>query len=157
MASLPGYLPHPVGWTNPVEIRASLILTANWVDTTEIVVAGAGSIMLSFTYTRGEAGGGFEFRIETSIYAVVGNVPTAAGEWGREPIYAPGFVVDGADTVSLVQREYEAYGSSGAAAETFNYGVIELGRVIERLRLAVREPNDPQVFGTLQITGELYT
>ena len=157
MPHLPISVSHPTGWTNPVVIRAAAVLTANWVDTTEIVVAGAGSIMLSFTYTRGEAGGGFEFRVETSIYAVVGNVPTGAGEWGREPIYAPGFVADGADTVSLVQREYEAYGSSGAAAETFNYGVIELSRVIERLRLVVREPNDPQIFGTLQITGELYT
>ena len=157
MAHLPISYPHPVAWVNPVTLRASLILTAAWVDTTEISVAGAGSIMLSFTYTRGEADGRFEFRVETSIYSVAANVPAAAGEWAREPIYAPGAVVAGVDTTSLTQRELESYTSTGAAAETFNYGVIELGHVTERLRLSVREPGDPQVFGVLAIVAELYT
>lgn len=158
MAGLPIALPHPVGWVNPVTVGTWAPLTGAWVDGNEIVVAGAGSIMLSLTYTRWGAGAELEFYLETSIYSVAANVPAGAGEWGRETIYQPGAVVAGSDTDSLKQREYESYTATGAAAETFNYGPIELSRVIERLRVAARELGDPQEdYGSLIIVGELYT
>lgn len=157
MSNLPIALPHPVGWTNPVELGTWNPLTAAWVDGNEIVVAGAGSIMLQLTYTRGEAGVGLEFYIETSIYSIAANVPAGAGEWARESIYQAGAVVAGVDTDSLRQRTYESYTATGAAAETFAYGPIELSRVNERLRMAAREVLDPQAFGSLVVVGELYT
>ena len=60
--SLGGYVvyTHPKPWTNPVTFRASAALPAvgAWdVNPTEIFCTGADTVMLSFTYTRGAAGG----------------------------------------------------------------------------------------------------
>ena len=150
--------PHPRGWQNPVNLRASAALpgAAAWDATpTESFTSGARWLNLSFTYTRGAAGGAFDFQIETSVYAVAARAPAGAAEWVTQAIYASGAVVAGADTTSLVQRELESYGSQGAAAEDFNFQV-DLNRTVERVRVRARESGDEGNPGTLQITGELW-
>ena len=151
--------PHPVAWENPVTMRASAALPAAgaWdAAPTEQNVAGAGSIMLSFTYTRGAAGGAFDWQLESSIYSVAANVPAGAGEWGDESIHAMGAVVAGADTQSLVQDEYQTFTSQGAAAETFVYGPILLNHTIERIRIPCRESGVVGNPGTLACVVEVY-
>jgi len=154
-------LAHPTGWTNPVTLRASAALAAAgaWDATpTESFSTNAQNVTLSFTYTRGAAGGAFDFQIETSIYAVVGNVPAGAAEWVTESLYAAGAVALGADSQSRAQREYQTYGSTGAGAEDFVFGPIELNGTIERIRVRARESADgiTATPGTLSIVAELF-
>jgi len=158
---LPIFDGHPRGWSNPVTLRASAALAAAgaWdAAPTESFTSGAHHITLSFTYTRGAAGGAFDWQIETSIYAVVGNVPAGAAEWVTESLYAAGAVAAGADTQSHVQREYQTYESQGAAAEDFVYGPVALNGTIERIRVRARESADgvQGTPGTLSIVAELY-
>jgi hypothetical protein len=114
-------------------------------------------ITLSFTYTRGAAGGAFDWQMEASIYAIAGNVPAGASEWVTEALFGAGGVVLGVDTQSRSQREYQTYGSTGAGAEDFAFGPIALRGNIERLRVRARESADgiTATPGTLQITAEL--
>ena len=147
---------YPPAWVNPVIMRASAALPAAgaWDATpTEQNVAGAREVLLSFTYTRGGVGGAFDFQLEVSPYAVVGNVPAGASEWVTEALYAPSAVVAGADTTSLAQRELISYTSQGAAAEDFAFGPIEMGGV-ERLRIRARESGAVGTPGTLSIVME---
>lgn len=151
----------PRGWHNPVTLRASAALGAAgaWdAAPTESFCSGAHNVTLSFTYTRGALGGAFDWQLETSIYAVVGNVPAGAAEWVTESIYAPGLVATGADTQDLVQRDYQTYGSQGAAAEDFAFGPIALEGTVERIRVRARESADgvQGTPGTLSIVAELY-
>ena len=151
--------PHPRGWQNPVNLRASAALAAAgaWdAAPTETFSSGARWLNLAFTYTRGAVGGAFDFQIETSIYSVAARAPAGAAEWATEAIYAAGAVAAGADTTSLVQRELQSYGSQGAAAEDFSFGPIDLGRTVERVRIRARESGVVGTPGTLQITGELW-
>ena len=125
MPNIPIFYTHPVAWENPVTMRASAALPAAgaWdAAPTEQNVAGAGSIMLSFTYTRGAAGGAFDFQIQSSIYSIAANVPAGAGEWATESLNAPGAVFINQDADSDVQREYTTYGATAAGAETFTFG-----------------------------------
>jgi len=119
-------------------------------------VAGAGSITLSLTYTRGAASGAADWQLQSSIYAVAGNVPAGAGEWANESLYAAGAVVAGADSQSLDQAEYTTYTSTSANAETVTYGPIELDHTIERLRIRARESGVVGTPGTLAIVMEVY-
>lgn len=149
---------NPPGWVNPVVLRASAALAgAGAWDATPTVSfsTGATTVLLSLTYTRGAAGGAFDFQIHTSIYSVAANVPAGAGEWAIEAIYAAGAVVAGVDTTSLVQREFERYTSQGAADETFTFGPIELYGNIERIRVRARESGVVGTPGDLQITAAL--
>ena len=155
------FSPAPRGWTNPVTLRASAALPAAgaWdAAPTESFTSGADHVTFSFTYTRGAAGGAVDWQLETSIYAVAANVPAGASEWVTEPIYSAGAVVAGADTQSQVQREYQTYGSQGAAAEDFVYGPLALNGTIERVRIRARESADGEVGtpGTLSIVAELF-
>jgi hypothetical protein len=111
---------------------------------------------LQFTYTRGAAGGAFDFQIESSIYAVVGNVPAGAGEWADSSVEAVGAVVAGVDTQSLVQDGYDTFTSQGAAAETFTYGPVQLNGTIERCRIPCRESGVVGTPGTLAVVVELF-
>jgi len=156
---LPIFQGHPPGWENPVTARASAALPAAgaWDATpTEFFTSGAQHITLSLTYTRGAVNGAVDFQIETSIYAVVGNVPAGASEWVTESIYAAGAVVAGADTTSLVQRELQSYTSQGAAAEDWVLGPIALNGTIERIRVRARESGVVGTPGTFSIVAELY-
>ena len=151
---------YPVGWSNPQTVRASGALPAAgaWDATpTELISAYARWLTLHFTYTRGAAGGAFDWQLEVSPYAVAANVPAGAAEWVTEAIYSGGAVALGADTQSRVQREYQTYGSQGAAAEDFAFGPIELAGNVERYRVRARESADGIVGtpGTLSIVGEM--
>ena len=149
-------MPHPISATylDVQEARASAALPAAgaWdAAPTELVCPGFDEVNLAFTYTRGAAGGAFDFQIETSPYSLTANVPAGASEWVTEAIYAAGAVAAGADTTSLVQRELQSYTSQGAAAEDFSYGPLKLGATVERIRVRARESGVVQTPGTLQI------
>jgi hypothetical protein len=152
--------PYPVAWTNPVNMRASAALPAAgaWDATpTEQNIFGAQGLTLSFTYTRGAAGGAFDYQIELSPYAVAANAPAGANEWVTESIYGAGAVALGADTQSREQREYQTYGSQGAAAEDFQVD-LELQAPYERIRILARESADgvQGTPGTLQVTMNVW-
>ena len=159
MPNLPIMSPHPVAWENPVTMRASAALPAAgaWdAAPTEQNVAGAGSVMLSFTYTRGAAGGAFDFQIQSSIYSIAANVPAGAGEWATESLNAPGAVFINQDADSDVQREYTTYGATAAGAETFTFGPILLSHTIERIRVTARESGVVGSPGTLALVMEVH-
>ena len=152
---------HPKGWANPINLRASAALAGAgaWdAAPTESFSSGSRVLTLYFTYTRGAAGGAFDYQIEVSPYSVVALAPAGAAEWDTaDAIYAAGAVAAGADTQSLVQREYQTYESQGAAAEDFAIGPIEFQGTVERIRVRARESADGVVGtpGVLQITGIL--
>lgn len=147
--------PYPVAWTNPVVMRVSAALAAQgaWDTPIEQNIFGAQGITLTFTYTRGAAGGAFDRQIELSPYSIAALAPAGAAEWVTEAVLATGAVVTGADTQSLEQREYETYGSQGAAAEDYQMD-FELQAPYERIRIRARESADgiQGTPGTLQIT-----
>jgi len=159
---LPMFRSHPPGWHNPVVLRAYAALPAAgaWDATpTESFASGADHMTLSFTYAEGaQTGtGAFDWQLEISIYAVVGNVPTSAAEWVTESLYAAGAVVAGADTGSNVQREYQTYTITAAGAtEDFVYGPIPLNGTIERVRVRARESGNAGTPGSLSIVAELF-
>ena len=159
--ALPILDPYPRGWQNPINARASAALEAAgaW-DTapTEFFCSGAKALSLTFTYTRGAAGGAFDWQIEASPYSGDTFGPAGAGVWANQTALAVGAVVLGLDTQSQVQAEYITYGSQGAAIETVIVGPIYLAGVIERLRIQARESADGVIGapGTLQITAELF-
>jgi hypothetical protein len=159
MPNLDPSMAHPRGWANPVTARASAALPAAGAfdaAPTEFFASGAETMRLQFTYTRAAVGGAFDFQIETSIYSVAALVPTDAGEWADPSVEAVGAVVAGADTQSLVQDGYDTFTSSGAAAETFTYGPVQLNGTIERVRVPCRESGVPGNPGNLVVVAELW-
>lgn len=149
---------YPNGWANPVNLRASAALPAAgaWDATpVESFSTNAKDLTLFFTYEREGAGGAFDWQLEVAAYSVAAPAPAGAAEWTTESIYASGAVVAGADTTSLVQRELQTYTATGAAAEDFVYGPIELNGTIERIRIRARESGNVGAPGTLQITGQM--
>ena len=147
-------VPLSATYLNVQEARANAVLPAApaWDATpTEMVCAYFDNVTFNFTYTRGGAGGAFNWQIETSPYSVVGNVPAGASEWITEAIYASGGVAAGADTTSLVQRELQSYTTQGAAAEDFSFGPIGLNGTVERIRVRAQESGAVGTPGTLQI------
>lgn len=121
----------------------------------ELACADASILLLVLSYTRGAAGGAFDFQIFTSIYSVAALVPTGAEEWASTSQYASGVLVPGADSLGLVQREPLSYGSTGAAREGFNYGPLYLLGAVERIRVRARESGVVGNPGDLQIEGVL--
>ena len=149
---------HPPGWTNPVILRVSAALGAAgaWdAAPLESSAMGASGVSISFTYTRGAAGGAVDWQVEVSLYAVAVNAPAGAAEWISESLYAAGVLAAGADTQSRVQREYQTYQSQGAAAEDFVYA-LGLSTPIERIRVTCRESGVVLTPGTVQVTAILY-
>ncbi len=150
--------PHPRGYANPVNLRVSAALPAAgaWDGTpVESFSVNANEMSLHFTYTRGAAGGAFDWQLELSHYALAALVPAGASEWVTMSLYAPGPVALAADSQSRIQREYITYGAVGAAAEDFTF-YVELNKVVERVRIRARESPADGVIGvpgTLQITA----
>lgn len=157
MATHSWQMGYPVAWVNPVTLRASAALPAAgaWdAAPTEQSVAGASAITLYFTYTRGAAGGAFDWQLWASPYSLAANAPAGAQEWACESLQDLGAVVAGADVQNLVQRDYQTYTCQGAAVEAFAFGPIPLTGV-ERIRVRARESGAVGSPGTLQITAEL--
>lgn len=149
-----GTPPLSATYLNVQEVRASAALPAAgaWdAAPTELACPFFDNVVLTFTYTRGAAGGAFDWQLETSPYSRIADAPAGAAEWATEPIYASGVVVAGADTTSLVQRELQSYGSQGAAAESIDFGPISFAKAIERVRVRARESGVVGTPGTLQI------
>lgn len=151
---------YPRGWQNPVNARASAALPAAgaWdTSPTEFFCSGAKALSITFTYTRGAAGGAFDWQLEASPYSVAALVPAGGGEWANQTAKLVGGVALGADTQSRVQAEYQTYGSQAAPAETFTVGPIYLDGVFERLRIPCRESADgvQGTPGTLQVSVEM--
>jgi len=149
-------VPISATYLNVQEARASAALPAAGAwdavpDIVEMPCPYFDNVTLSFTYTRGGAGGAFDFQIETSLYSVAANAPAGASEWVTEAIYATGGVAAGADTTSLVQRELQSYTSQGAAAEDFSFGPVGLNGTVERIRVIARESGAVGTPGLLQI------
>lgn len=146
--------PYPKGWTNPVVARASAALPAAgaWdAAPTAQSIFGAQGLTLSFTYTRGAAGGAFDYQVELSPYSIAALAPAGANEWVTEAIYAAGAVAAGADTQSREQREFQTYQATAAAAEDYQVD-FELQAPYERIRIRARESGAVGNPGTLQIS-----
>ncbi len=108
-------------------------------------------VNLTFTYTRGAAGGSFDWYIETSPYSLAAAVPAGGNQWNWEAIYASGAVGAGALTTSLVQNEIQSFQPLTANAESFPYGPIDLGGAVERIRLLARESGVVGTPGNLHV------
>ena len=150
-------MPLAIGLTAFREMRVSAALPAAgaWdAAPLEIPCAGAESMTLQCTYTRGGAGGAFDIQFEPSIYSVVANVPAGASEWSNGAAFETGVVAAGVDVASLLQQEVTTYTSQGAAAEPVIFGPIELGGDIERIRINARESGAVGTPGTLQIQAQ---
>ena len=157
MPSIPIFQPYPVAWHNPTIFRASAALPAAgaWdAAPTEFSVAGAASLRLALTYTRGALNGAFDFQVEVSPYAVVANAPAGASEWVTQALYEADTIAAGTDATSLMQREQVSYTSTAAGAEDFFPTAIDLSG-IERLRIRARETGVVGTPGTLSIAGTL--
>jgi hypothetical protein len=126
-------------------VEAALAAAGAW-DTTplELPCAVFDNATLYFKYTRGGAGGSFDFSIEVSPDGV---------NFYQTSIYSPGAVVPGADTGSDVQREFINYQAVGAAAEYFIYGPLELKGTADVIRINVREVGAVGTPGTLGIAA----
>jgi len=157
---LPIMSPHPRGYANPVILRVSAALAAVGAWDATPIESFSNQVLnasLHFTYTRGAAGGAFDWQIEVSIYSVAAIVPAGAAEWVTMGLYAAGPVALGVDSHSRIQRDYVTYGSTAAGAEDVDTPMIALGGVYERIRVRARESADGIVGtpGTLQITAVL--
>jgi len=140
---------HPISTTyldqQQARVSAALPAAGAWdAAPTEMPCAGFKDVMLYFSYTRGAAGGDFQFRVDVS--------PDSAGAvWHQGTIYDAGAVASGADTLSNVQREEIEYGSTGAAIERFAYGPISVEATVERIRVPAQESGVVLTPGTLEI------
>lgn len=154
-------MPDPIDTLDPgqnklVQFRADAALTAAFdVAPLELPCADASTLTLFLSYTRGAAGGAFDFQIWVSPYAVAANLATGAEEWLSLSQYASAVIAAGVDSTGLVQRERLSYTSTGAAAEGFVYGPIALGGTLERIRIPALESGVPGTPGDLQIEGVL--
>jgi hypothetical protein len=140
------------GAANPITVRASAALPAAgaWdAAPTEIAVPGLDAIVLYVTYTRGAAGGAFDYQVQVSPYATAQGV---VQNWFTQSLYAAAALAAGADAQSRLQREYVTYASTGAGAEAFVYGPIEL-EAVERIRMVCRESGVVGTPGTVHVVA----
>ena len=128
-------------------VSAALPAAGAWDATPlELPCQGFRTVTLYMTYTEGEqaADGAFAFRLEVS--------PTYNGvAWFLGSLYSANAVVTGADTESDVQRESVEYGATGAAAELFTFGPIEIDPAAELVRFPAHETGIVGTPGTLEI------
>ena len=152
MTTHPAY---PRAWQNPVDLRPSAALEAAgaW-DTAPVAVrvSDATRMSLALTYTRGGAGGAFDWYIEISYAGVAATLPTGAAEWDEMALYASGPVAAGADSQSRIQMEFITFQPLTVNAETFTWD-IELDGTVERVRILARESGAVGTPGTLQVTA----
>ena len=142
--------------TNPITFRASAVLLGgNAWDVTPLVVAcpAHSKLTLFLSYTRGAAGGAFDFQILVSPYSadVVG-----VQSWFMQSEFTPAVLAAGVDSQSRLQREYVTYASQAAAIENVVYGPVDLGANIERVQVRARESSQVAV-GTLHVVGVIYS
>ena len=140
---------HPISATyldNQVaRVAAALPAAGAWDGAPlELQCAGFKNVTLRFRYTRGAANGAFAFRADTC--------PDYLGVvWDQMSLYSALGVVTNADTQSDIQRESIEYGATGAAAEGFTYGPVELGGNVEMIRVGAHETGVVGTPGVLEI------
>jgi len=135
--------------------RASAALPAAgaWdVAPTELFVSGADVVHLQFAYTRGGAGGSFGFQVQTSPYAIAGNVPAGGAAWSDGGSYGVGIIAAGADTTSALQGEQIVFQATGAGQEIIPFTLTNLGGTVERIRIPCHEVGAVGTPGTLIVT-----
>lgn len=142
--------------TNPLTFRAAAALPAAgaW-DATPLIVACPqySRLVLYLSYTRGAAGGAFDFQVQVSPYSANAAVVQS---WFNQTEFSPAVLAAGADSQSRLQQEYVTYASQGAAIENPVYGPIELGAGVERVMVRARESGVVGTPGTLHIVGIVY-
>jgi hypothetical protein len=105
-----------------------------------------------FAYTRGGAGGAFDFQVQVSPRLIDS---ATLQNWFPISLYDGGALAAGADTQSRIQREYMTYQATGAGVETFTFGALHISRNVARVRVACRESGAVATPGTLHIIGVL--
>jgi len=142
--------------TNPFTFRASAALPAAgaWDATPTIVACPQyARLVLYLSYTRGAAGGAFDFQVQVSPYSA--NLPVVQS-WFMQSEFSAAVLAAGADSQSRLQREYVTYQSQAAAIENVCYGPVELGAGVERILVTARESGVVGTPGTLHIVGIVY-
>lgn len=139
--------PHPISDTyldqQVARASAALPVAGAWTTPSELYCPTFLHATLAFTYTRGGAGGKFEFKIEVAN----AKAPTV---WHQFSLYDPGTLASGSDVLSLQQRESVEYASTGAGAERFAYQFY-LNGLWEKIRVPARETGAVGTPGTLKI------
>ena len=149
-----------LNWPNttpvsPQTFRAAAALPAGGVfdpAPLEIQVANINFVTFYVTYTRAAQiqAGAVRLNIEASPYAA--DLPVVE-DWFRLSAYEVGNVALGVDNLDSIQRTTIEYGSTGAAAEMFVYGPVELRGTVERIRIAAAESGAVANPGTCHIVG----
>ena len=142
--------------TNPFTFRASAALAgAGAWDATPLIVACPqyARLVLYLSYTRGAAGGAFDFQLQVSPYSANALVVQS---WFNQSEYSAAVLAAGADSQSRLQQEYITYQSQAAAIENVVYGPVELGAGVERVMVRARESGVVGTPGTLHIVGIVY-
>lgn len=150
--------PHPVGFENPVTLRAAAVLAAAgaWdAAPLEVACAGAWWVRFYFTYTRAALGGAVSYRWEISPYSA--NI-AGVEDWFQGTLYVPDDIDPPCeDVIGFVQRETIRYCSADVAgAQTFVSPPIHLAGCLERLRLNCSETGTPLVPGDCHVVGVFY-
>ena len=117
---------------------------------TEMPCPGFWTFSLHFNYSRGAAGGAFDFQIQVSPWSLTASVPAGVNEWEEQAVYSTGAVAAGGDTTSLIQAELISYTNTAAGDLSFIYGPVSLDGAAERMRVRCRES------GAVGTPGEAY-
>jgi hypothetical protein len=143
--------------TSPMEVvfRPAVILPAAGAydpAPLELQTFNCEWLSLFFAYTRGGAGGAFDFQVQVSPRLIDS---ATLQNWFPISLYDAGALAAGADTQSRFQREYMTYQATGAGVETFTFGALHISRNVARVRVACRESGAVATPGTLHIIGVL--
>ncbi len=141
-----------------VTLRASAALAGagTWdAAPLEIAAEDADYIAVYLSYTRGGVGGSARVRVEVSPYSAA----TAGVEnWFIPSVKQVGAFAAGVDTNSAMQRENGVlYTATGAVIEDVAYGVVQLGRGVQRVRLLAQEVGAVGTPGILHAVGLMGT
>lgn len=144
---------HPVSDTylDIQTVRVSNILpAAGAYDPAPVAIQCPGFKRVTFyvTYTRGGAGGAVDFKVEAK------RAPTSLTVWHQLAQYSSGALTAGTDTTSNVQREEVRYQATGAAAERFVFGPIDLEGTVEQIRVSCQESGAVATPGTCEIIAQ---
>ena len=116
---------------NVQEVRAAAVITAVAQYTSWISCQDKEWLQFYLSYERGAAGGIVSFQVQYRLSRLLGTYTQSA--------LSVGAVAAGADTASLIQREWLSYGATAAGAEGFVYGPLRLGGCVEDFRVGFLE------------------
>ncbi len=111
-------------------IRTPAILTAAYVASDPVQCLEYDFFALLIRYVRGDAGGAVSWIVE---YSQDGT------SWYQSSLYEADTLAAGDDAESGVQREIFEYTSTGATAELFAFGTIEINQFAKFMRVSFVE------------------